>query len=163
MQVLFVFQFLLFVVTKFTSENPPSSPEGLQVPESYGGMKMTNITSEASHLEAFFKESLTTLSRNKAQLRKHSLRSLLIREKVGLKWNMFPERYLETHVLPKLSKRITVLDVGANKGQFAMPLAEIGHNVISLEPNESTCATLKESLRSKGLEKQVRHFLTFPS
>jgi 2-polyprenyl-3-methyl-5-hydroxy-6-metoxy-1,4-benzoquinol methylase len=162
-RMLLIFIVLLVVVKKLASDPPCSPPDRMQVRELHGKSKtFHDITSEHLHLEAFFKESLATLSRNKAQLsNNHSLRALLIREKVGLKWNMFPERYWETQVLPKLSKQITVLDVGANEGQFAIPMAERGHHVISLEPKESTCASLKESLRSKGLQKQVRHFLPF--
>ena len=88
-------------------------------------------------------------------------RKLLVREKVGLRWDLFPERYWEMDILPRISGHITVLDVGANTGQFAIPMAELGHTVISLEPNRNTCETLKNKLEIRGLTTQVCPFRLF--
>lgn len=131
------------------------SCEAVSSPQSQMELNTPMYSSRAPLQASFFKERLASLTSSSSQPRKNWTRSLLIREQVGLSWDMFPERYWETKILPKLSKQITLLDVGANIGQFAIPNAEAGHRVISLEPSESTCAKLKGLLEVKGLKHKV--------
>ena len=143
--------------TLFRAARP--SCEAESSPKTEMELSTTMLSSEASLRTSSFKEKLTSLSPSSTQPRKHWDRSLLVREQVGLSWDVYPERYWETKVLPKLSREITLLDVGANVGQFAIPNAKAGHRVISLEPNDSTCATLKGSLVAKGLAHKVSALL----
>lgn len=68
---------------------------------------------------------------------------------------MYPEYYFSEHMLPKLTGKTTILDIGANVGQFAIPIAKNGHRVISIEPNEKTCEKLKENLAETKFTTQV--------
>jgi predicted O-methyltransferase YrrM len=103
-----------------------------------------------------FKEVLEHLkpAKNKAACQIFP-RELLVREKVGLRWDTVPEKYWEEEILPRLSGSVAVLDVGANTGHFALPMAKLGHTVISLEPNPNTCKTLKQNLETQGVSSKV--------
>lgn len=72
---------------------------------------------------------------------------------------IIPQKYLEAMLPLKTPEDITnsliqsptgkkskIIDIGANKGQFAIPLAQDGHEVFSFEPVNTTCAVLKENL-----------------
>ena len=87
--------------------------------------------------------------------RRLSVQARLIRERVGIEGHMYPEYYFSEHMLPKLVGTTTILDIGANVGQFAIPIAKSGHRVISIEPNEKTCEKLKENLAETTLTTQV--------
>lgn len=47
-----------------------------------------------------------------------------------------------------------IIDIGANVGQFGLPLARAGHTVYSFEPVDSTCQTLRDNLRKAQESKQ---------
>ena len=57
----------------------------------------------------------------------------------------------------KINPGDVVVDIGANVGQFAIPIAKNGHRVISIEPNEKTCEKLKENLAETMLTAQVNY------
>ena len=152
----------------FTSHDTRSATELSQDPNSRTQFEATRVFEPAEVLNStlgvephetqirnLFKEALGSLVQTRAT-KQTVPRKLLVREKVGLRWNMYPEKYWETEILPRVPSHITVLDVGANAGQFAIPMAELGHTVISLEPNENTCNTLKNNLESRGLSPRVR-------
>mmetsp|Transcript_34981 Transcript_34981/g.104341 ORF Transcript_34981/g.104341 Transcript_34981/m.104341 type:complete len:435 (-) Transcript_34981:317-1621(-) len=50
----------------------------------------------------------------------------------------------------------TIVDVGANAGQFALPLAKKGHTIYSFEPVSQTCATLKDNIKKEGVEARIK-------
>lgn len=104
---------------------------------------------------AFMKESLRTLRPRPLPIADSQFRRVLIRERVGIEGHMYPEYYFSEHMLPKLTGTTTILDIGANVGQFAIPIAKSGHRVISIEPNEKTCEKLKENLAVTTLTTQV--------
>ena len=115
---------------------------------------MLEVVPHETQIVNLFNDALRSLVQTKAT--EQVPRKLLVREVVGLRWNTYPEKYWETDILPRVPNHITVLDVGANAGQFAIPMAELGHTVISVEPNENTCNSLKKNLDSRGLAPQVR-------
>ena len=106
---------------------------------------------------AFMKESLRTLRPRPLPIIGSRFERVLIRERVGIEGDEYPEYYFSEHVLPKLTKTTTILDIGANVGQFAIPIAKSGHRVISIEPNSKTCEKLKENLAETMLTAQVNY------
>ncbi len=52
---------------------------------------------------------------------------------------------------PWLSPGVTVLDVGAGGGRFALPLAERGARVTAVEPSPGMGAVLRETAAARGL------------
>lgn len=66
-----------------------------------------------------------------------------------------PEAILHVLLDRKVSKKQTakIVDIGANVGQFALPLAEKGHMLYSFEPVDSTCQKLKDQVAYEKLEK----------
>ena len=151
-KILFLFCTIV-IVYKFSTSTPNTS----EVPTSRDlHRQQTSLELDDSQMPKVFKQTLESQVSTSTDFKKQSVpRKLLVREKVGLRWDLFPERYWETHVLPRISGHITVLDVGANTGQFAIPIAELGNTVISLEPNEKTCNTLKNNLETRGLTPKV--------
>lgn len=107
-----------------------------------------NTLSEESDIRyiAFMKESLHTLSPRPLHMADSKFRRVLIRERVGIGGHQYPEDYFSEHILPKLTGTTTILDIGANVGQFAIPTAKSGHRVICIEPNKKTCEKLKGNL-----------------
>jgi len=65
-----------------------------------------------------------------------------------------PERIISK--LLGTSQRAKIVDIGANVGQFAIPLAKDGHWVYSFEPVASTCETLQTNIREKHLEDRIQ-------
>lgn len=82
-------------------------------------------------------------------------RRILVRERIGLQWNSYPEAYWEMHVVVRIQKSVNVVDIGANVGQFTIPTAEHGHNVYAFEPNPETCKILENKIHSKRLSERV--------
>jgi len=60
--------------------------------------------------------------------------------------DMAPEEFFAAMLLPRVTQRSTVIDVGANIGQFALTIAKLGHNGICFEPAPSTCRQLKANV-----------------
>lgn len=52
---------------------------------------------------------------------------------------------------PWLTPGVTVLDVGAGGGRFALPLAERGVRVVAVEPSPAMAAVLRETAEARGL------------
>lgn len=67
-----------------------------------------------------------------------------------------PEFVLDTLLSTSESQQADIIDVGANIGQFAIPLAKQGHRVISFEPNSGTCLKLKDNIKNNQLDGRVR-------
>jgi len=115
------------------------------------------IADTSRQLAISFRGSLETLARNpplKTETYAH-FRRILVREHVGLDWDSVPEKYWEDRILPRLRHRVNIVDIGANVGQFAVPNAQLGHNVISFEPNKNTCLSLISRIKNKDLENLV--------
>ena len=67
-----------------------------------------------------------------------------------------PISWLVKSFLPHVdSKNLFFIDVGANAGQFVIPIRKHGHEVISFEPVPSTCKKLKDNLAKEGLTSTV--------
>lgn len=102
------------------------------------------------------KKSIETLKHQRVDSSSDAeFRRVLIREKIGLKWNSIPEKYWEDDILPRMTQTVNIIDVGANIGQFAIPNGQIGHHVESFEPNLSTCDVLKSRVAHHGLLEKV--------
>ena len=112
------------------------------------------LASDEDYADAF-RLMLTGLSNMCFQRSSADFRRIISREKVGLLWSLHPEKYWEDHVLPELQEEVTIIDVGANVGQFAIPNAEAGHNVLSFEPNPDTCKLLQSIATKKKLRRKV--------
>jgi len=83
-------------------------------------------------------------------------RRVLVREQLNVVDHGSAEAWLEKSFLPSInSTGLFFIDVGANQGQFAIPITKLGHEVISFEPVPSTCATLKANLAKAGLTSTV--------
>ena len=80
---------------------------------------------------------------------------MLVREAVGLSWELYPEQYWDKNIIDKIPGSVNVIDVGANVGQFAIPTAQHGHHVISFEANADTCKALSKKVSSKQLDSKV--------
>jgi len=89
--------------------------------------------------------------------------------RLGFKNIVVKHRYLEhlvprdtpeniLHILLGSTTRTAIVDIGANVGQFALPLAKEGHTVYSFEPIEGTCEILKQNVKKDGVERLVRVF-----
>lgn len=113
------------------------------------------LTSDEDYADAF-RLMLTSLSNMCFQRSSADFRRIISRQKVGLLWSWHPEKYWEDQVLPELQEEVTIIDVGANVGQFAIPNAEAGHNVISFEPNPDTCKLLQSIATKKKMQRKVR-------
>ena len=76
-------------------------------------------------------------------------RRVLLREIMGI-GSMAAEDFFEKSILSQLrskdAKPLRLVDVGANVGQFAIPMAKRGHTVVSFEPVPSTCQKLKANI-----------------
>ena len=112
------------------------------------------LASDEDYADAF-RLMLTGLSNMCFQRSSADFRRIISREEVGLLWSLHPEKYWEDHVLPELQEEVTIIDVGANVGQFAIPNAEAGHNVLSFEPNPDTCKLLQSIATKKKLRRKV--------
>lgn len=110
------------------------------------------------HADAFHR-ALSTLAHDHVPL--PPLRRIIVRERIGLKWDWYPEKYWEEHVLPRLRENVTIVDVGANVGQFTIPNAKLGHYVFAFEPNDETCAILHDRLAQHGLSHKVSLLASF--
>ena len=75
----------------------------------------------------------------------------------------FPEIHLDLE-LPKIMAKLkaslgggydAVVDVGANLGQFALPLGKLGFTVFSFEPVKKTCDQLRKNVLAAKLEEKV--------
>lgn len=83
-------------------------------------------------------------------------RRVLVREQFNLVEHGSAEAWLERSFLPSInSTGLFFVDVGANTGQFAIPITKMGHKVISFEPVPSTCAILRANLAKAGLTSTV--------
>lgn len=111
--------------------------------------------SVARNYEMLMIETLRTLVPQRAKFANTEFRHILIREHVGLKWNMYPEQYFSEYILPRLPKGMNIVDVGANVGQFTVAIAKGGHRAIAFEPNGDTCNKLKENIRPYNRENNV--------
>lgn len=69
-----------------------------------------------------------------------------------------PEIVLNKLLNSQSHKDATIIDVGANVGQFAIPLAKQNYRVISFEPNVESCLKLKENLEKDLIDDQVMVF-----
>ncbi len=81
------------------------------------------------------------------------LRRILVREHLGIAKATAEDFF--ARFLPRMSEKHIVLDIGANTGQFAVPLASLGHTVISFEPSQSTCDVLRKNLENANVANQV--------
>lgn len=60
-----------------------------------------------------------------------------------------PERLFERFLLPRVPRAkapLLLVDVGANRGQFAISVVAAGHRSIAFEPSPATCAELKRAV-----------------
>lgn len=55
-----------------------------------------------------------------------------------------PEKIMDLLFEIDTSMKATIIDVGANVGQFSLPLVKSGHTVYSFEPVNTTCLTLRQ-------------------
>ena len=81
------------------------------------------------------------------------LRRILVREHLGIAKATAEDFF--AGFLPRMSEKHIVLDIGANTGQFAVPLASLGHTVISFEPSQSTCDVLRKNLENANVANRV--------
>ena len=81
------------------------------------------------------------------------LRRVLVREHLGIAKATAEDFF--ARFLPLMSEKHLVLDIGANTGQFAVPMASLGHTVISFEPNQSTCDILRKNLENANVASRV--------
>jgi len=65
-----------------------------------------------------------------------------------------PEETLD-HLLKDVTEELTIVDIGANQGQFALPLAKRGFKMCSFEPDAGTCEVLKTNIRKENVEKNM--------
>ena len=135
------------------------------IPALQATQRSGRTVSELSSLYAIaLRKTLETLVHHRPDTPHSRFRRILIREHVGLAWSSVPEKYWEHEVLPRLRKQVNIIDIGANIGQFAIPNAELGHYVVSFEPNVNTCNTLKSRVVQKHLAGKVcllSHIPTF--
>jgi FkbM family methyltransferase len=82
------------------------------------------------------------------------LRQVIIRERMGIV-SSTAETWFDTYLLPLMKKKALLVDVGANIGQFTIPIANLGHTVISFEPNQAACATLKANVAKTDFQSNV--------
>lgn len=109
----------------------------------YPGTELQGLTREYVLLT---KKALRTLAPSGIGAPRKHFRHILVRESVGLQWNFYPEQYFSDGMLPRLTPNSVIIDVGANVGQFAIPIVKRGHRVISFEPNKQSCDTLKRGV-----------------
>ena len=156
---LFLICTVVIVVYVFSTCTPNTSEMSTSIDLHQQQISLELVDAQMANM---FEQTLESLVPNSTDFKKQPApKKLLVRERVGLRWDLFPERYWETRVLPRISGHNTVLDVGANTGQFAIPIAELGNTVISLEPNEKTCNTLKNNVETRGLTPKVCPFTLF--
>ena len=111
-----------------------------------------------SHVSSM-KDALRTLLPHTVPNTAGKFRRILSRELVGITYDMFPEQYFSTHMLPRITGKATFLDIGANVGQFAIPIAKSGHRVVSIEPHPKTCETLKQNVLAASSSSLVNSLL----
>jgi FkbM family methyltransferase len=81
------------------------------------------------------------------------VRRVLVREHLGIAKATAEDFF--ARFLPLMSEKHLVLDIGANTGQLAVPIASLGHKVISFEPNQSTCDILRKNLENANVANRV--------
>ena len=72
-----------------------------------------------------------------------------------------PERITSNLLKSSSSRKIvptSIIDIGANIGQSAIPLAKDGHTVYSFEPVVSTCEALKRNVMKENVQTNVNVF-----
>jgi len=82
------------------------------------------------------------------------MKRLLVREHLGIA-NVPAEEFFETRILPFMKQKHLLVDIGANTGQFAVPMASLGHTVISFEPSPATCEVLLNNLKKANVSSRV--------
>jgi FkbM family methyltransferase len=82
------------------------------------------------------------------------LRQVIIRERMGI-GSLHAEKWFDVSLLPLLKNKALLVDVGANVGMFAIPMAKLGHTVISFEPGQATCATFKANIAKTQFQSNV--------
>ncbi len=111
---------------------------------------------EDEYISAFL-ATLNTLRPRRIIEGHQTFRRILAREYVGISWDAIPENYFTEAVLPRISSGVTILDIGANSGKFAIPILEKGvHQVVLFEPNIQVCGRLKSNLEERQYGYKVR-------
>lgn len=65
------------------------------------------------------------------------------------------EHYVFNHVMERITKGVTFLDIGANIGVFAIHAARRGARAIAIEARPSACALLLENARRLGADVEL--------
>lgn len=86
----------------------------------------------------------------------YSMKRLLVREHLGID-NVSAEHFFEQKILPFMHQKHLLVDVGANTGQFAVPMASLGHSVISFEPSPATCDIFLNNVKKANVSNIELH------
>lgn len=82
------------------------------------------------------------------------LNRVLVREHLGIA-NVAAEEFFEQKLLPFMKKKHVLLDIGANTGQFSIPMASRGHRAVSFEPSQSTCKILRGNMERANVSSLI--------
>lgn len=117
----------------------------------------THWEDESFELVKLFRDSLRALQpRAFRRTPGNKFRGILKPETISKELVTFPEDYLDKSIIPRLDRFVSIVDIGANAGQFAIPSAKQGHVVYSFEPNPETCQTLKQRVAKMKVTSKVR-------
>ena len=141
------FSFLFF--------NKKTQSEGHHLTEARPSSQALSTSDTSEAYTKALRASLTYLKRHTVPVQAATFRRILIRERVGLRWDTIPEKYWEHNVINRVEQQVSIVDIGANVGQFAIPNAARGHIVHSFEPNPNTCRTLKLRVFEENVQSKV--------